>query len=138
MADLATAPVVYTPHPVTLEGQRHETLNVGETVQEFLDRVIGEAKAEHLEVRLGGAVVPRSLWARVKPKAASILEVRGAVGKQALILVAYAFLTWWTMGAFAAAGAAGGTVFGLSGFAAYAATAAVYAAGPARGGRVIR
>lgn len=48
---------VYTPHPVTLDGQRYEVLNAGETVQQFLDRVIAEADREMLEVRLNGMII---------------------------------------------------------------------------------
>ena len=135
----AFAAAIYTPHPVTVEGQRWEELRVGETVQQLLDRVIEGADREKLEVRLNGALVPPDYWARVKPKANTVLEVRGIVRKQALYLVAMAMLTYWTMGAFSAlGGAAGGTFFGLSCFAGYAAAMGAYMAGAARGGKVIR
>lgn len=135
MADLATAPALITPHPVTLDGQRHEVLNVGETVQQFLDRVMADADHEMAEVHLNGTLVPRTMWARVKPKASAILEVRGTVGKQALYIVAMIALTYFTFGAGTVAGFSIGT---STAFGTFVAQAAVYAVGPARGGRVIR
>lgn len=140
MADFATAPAVITPHPVTLDGQRHEVLNVGETVQQFIDRVIDKADREMLEVRLGGTVVPRTMWARVKPKASSTLEVRGTVGKQALYIIAMIALTYFTFGIGTAAGWGAGAAAGAfgGGLAGAVFAGAVFAAGPARGGRVIR
>lgn len=140
MTDLATTPAVITPHPVTLDGQRQEVLHVGETVQEFLDRVMGDVKAEHLEVKLGGHVVPRTMWARIKPKAGALLEVRGSVGKQALYIVAMIALTYFTFGIGTAAGWGAGAAAGAfgGGLAGAVFASAVYMAGPARGGRVIR
>lgn len=121
-----------TPHPITLEGQRVGVeLIPGETLAEFLARSVPEGFDDGWEVRVNGVVVPHEVMARVRPKPGALVEVRGMVKRNVLMLVAYAALTWWTMGAFAAAGAAGGTVFGLSGMAAYAATAAVYVAGGA-------
>src|SRR5690606_21271284 len=107
----------------------------GETVQQFLDRVMADADHEMLEVKLGGHVVPRSLWARIKPKADALLEVRGTVGKQALAIIAMAALTYFTFGGGAIAGWSLGT---STAFGTAMVHSVVFAAGPARGGRVIR
>lgn len=133
---------VYTPHPITLEGQRFETLNVGETVQEFLDRVIGQADHEAIEVRLNDTLVPRDYWSRIRPKPDTLLAVRGTVGKQALYIIAMVALIYFTggiaAGAMGAAGGIGGVAFGAGTLGALALNAAVFVAGPACGGRVLR
>jgi len=132
MADPTSgAQLVLTPHPITCEGQQTfaAPLVKGETLGQFLRREVPDWTGDAWEVCINGVVVPHEVMERVRPKETALIEVRGMVKKQALYLVAFAALTWWTMGAFAAAGAAGGTVFGLSGMAAYAATAAVYVGG---------
>lgn len=125
------AQLILTPHPVSLEGQRHlgAALQPGENLGPYLRRTVPDWHGDAWEVRINGVLVPVEVLDRVRPKDGALIEVRGIVKKQVLYVVAFALLTWWTMGAFAAAGAAGGTVFGLSGMAAYAATAAVYVGG---------
>lgn len=115
--------LILTPQPVTLEGQRTIVgdLQVGESLQSFLERHI-DLTSNAWEVRINGVFVPHELWPRVKPKNATVIEVRGAVKKQALVIIAFAALTYFTFGfgaatagawgAGAAAGAFGGGLAG--------------------------
>ncbi|MEB2258946.1 phage tail protein, partial [Xanthomonas campestris pv. campestris] len=50
-------------------------------------------------VSIGGRVVPRHLWAYVYPKDGQVIEVRVAVGRNALYIVAMAALIYFTGGA---------------------------------------
>ena len=67
------------------------------------------------------------MWDRVKPKDGAVIEVQGAVNRQALYLVAMIALTYFTMGTGTTAGAA---LFGASTTAAAVANVAIYVAGP--------
>ncbi|MEN1928045.1 hypothetical protein WCE37_03425 [Luteimonas sp. MJ250] len=129
--------LVVTPHPVTLEGQRHIPcdLKEGETLAEFLGRHIDLA-ADTWEAKLGGVVVPAHLWSRVKPKHGAVIEARGAVNKQALYIVAFIALMYFTGGMAAAGGFAGvgGMVTG-SAMGAALINAGVFIAGAAIGER---
>lgn len=119
-------PLVFTPHPITLEGQQYipAELREGETLGAFLGRTI-DLGADAWEVKVGGVVVPVAMWDRVKPKHGHLIEVRGAVKKQALYIVAMLALTYFTMGA----GAAWAGALGATGFAATAVYAAAFIAG---------
>lgn len=119
-------PLIFTPHPITLEGQKFIPARVheGETLRMFLDRNI-DLGADAWEVRVGGVVVPVEMWDRVRPKHGHVIEVRGAVKKQALYIVAMIALTYFTMGA----GAAWAGALGATGFAATAVYAGAFIVG---------
>ncbi|WP_311238258.1 MULTISPECIES: host specificity factor TipJ family phage tail protein [unclassified Xanthomonas] len=93
--------LVLTPHPVTLEGQRHIAMDLqpGERLCEFLHRHVLDLDQGDWTVSIGGRVVPRHLWAYVYPKDGQVIEVRGAVGRSALYIVAMAALIYFTGGA---------------------------------------
>lgn len=135
MTSLAPAdhtPLVFTPHPVTLEGQQFlpVELREGETLGQFLDRTI-DLGADAWEVKIGGVVVPVEHWDRVKPKHGHLIEVRGAVRKQALYIVAMIALTYFTFGIGTAAGWGAGAAAGAfgGGLAGAVFAGAVFAAG---------
>ncbi|WP_386349297.1 host specificity factor TipJ family phage tail protein [Xanthomonas campestris] len=103
---LMTAPaiegqLVLTPHPVTLEGQRHIPMDLqpGERLCDFLYRHVLDLDQGDWTVSIGGRVVPRHLWPHVFPKDRQVIEVRGAVGENALYIVAMAALIYFTGGA---------------------------------------
>ncbi|NLA68325.1 MAG: hypothetical protein GX856_08815, partial [Gammaproteobacteria bacterium] len=127
-------PLVFTPHPVTLEGQEYLPVEIrdGETLGAMLART-GDLGADAWEGKIGGVVVPVQLWERGKPKHGQLIEVRGAVNKQALMIVAMIVLIWFTGGlagtAMGAAGGIGGVAFGAGTFGALALNAAVFMAG---------
>ena len=131
---------IFTPHPITLDGQRNIAAELipGETLRDFLARSVPEDMGDAWEVRINGVLVPHEVMGRVRPKPGTVIEVRSVVGKQALAIVAYVALMWWTFTAVAALGTAGGSVFGLSGAMGYAAVGAVQFAGSALGGKVVR
>ena len=128
--------VIVTPHPVTLEGQRRESLVPGETVRELLVRVAPEAPPEEWQVHVDGNPVRPEEYDHVRPPEGAVIEVRGIVQRQVLSIVALAALTYFSMGVatggVAAMGIAGGT--GM----ATLVGAVTYAAGPAMGGRLVR
>lgn len=123
--EVAPGRFVVTPHPITLDGQTNveAALLPGDTLHAFLSRSID--LSDQWEVSIGGVVVPAEHWLRVKPKHGQTIEVRGAVNKQVLMIVALAALTYFTFGA--------GSVVGLggayAGTGAYVAAAALYAGG---------
>ncbi|WP_029828631.1 host specificity factor TipJ family phage tail protein, partial [Xanthomonas citri] len=99
--------LVLTPHPVTLEGQRHIAMDLqpGERLCDFLHRYVIDLDQGDWSVSIGGRVVPRHLWANVYPKDGQVIEVRGAVGRNALYIVAMIALTYFTFGVAGAGGA---------------------------------
>ncbi|MEA9550545.1 host specificity factor TipJ family phage tail protein [Xanthomonas campestris] len=105
--------LVLTPHPVTLEGQRHIAMDLqpGERLCDFLHRHVIDLDQGDWSVSIGGRVVPRHLWAYVYPKDGQVIEVRGAVGRNALYIVAMIALTYFTFG-IAGAGGAAAAAFG--------------------------
>ncbi|CAD1788836.1 hypothetical protein XSP_001078 [Xanthomonas euroxanthea] len=103
---LMTAPaiegqLVLTPHPLTQDGQRHIPMDLkpGERLCEFLHRHVLDLDRGQWTVSIGGRVVPRHMWPHVFPKDRQVIEVRGAVGKNALYIVAMAALIYFTGGA---------------------------------------
>ncbi|TAA18731.1 hypothetical protein EA658_16740, partial [Pseudoxanthomonas winnipegensis] len=62
--------LVLTPHPVTLEGQRHIPMDLqpGERLCSFLHRHVIDIDQGDWVVSIGGQVVPRAMWAHVTPK----------------------------------------------------------------------
>ncbi|WP_234852473.1 host specificity factor TipJ family phage tail protein [Pseudoxanthomonas winnipegensis] len=129
--------LVLTPHPVTLEGQRHIPMDLqpGERLCSFLHRHVVDIDRGDWVVSIGGHVVPRAMWAHVTPKDGQVIELRGAVGKTALYIVALVALTYFTFGAGAAAGGifgtatGAGTFFGASGLLAAGLATATFVAG---------
>lgn len=93
--------LVLTQHPVTLEGQRHIAMDLqpGERLCDFLHRHVIDLDQSDWTVHIGGRAVPRHLWAYVYPKDRQVIEVRGAVGRNALYIVAMAALIYFTGGA---------------------------------------
>lgn len=116
--------VVYTPHPVTCEGQRNfaAPLVPGETLGQFLRREVPDWEGDAWEVCINGVLVPYEVMDRVRPKSGTLIEVRSLAKKQALYIIAFAVLTYFTFGIGAAAGAGllggagiAGAVGGISG-----------------------
>ncbi|MBB6573543.1 hypothetical protein FHT07_001719 [Xanthomonas arboricola] len=73
-------------------------LQPGERLCEFLHRHVIDLDEGEWTVSIGGRVVPRHLWAYVYPKDGQVIEVRGAVGRNALYIVAMIALTYFTFG----------------------------------------
>lgn len=121
--------LVLTPHPVTLEGQRHIAMDLqpGERLCDFLHRHVIDLDQGEWTVSIGGRVVPRHLWAYVYPKDGQVIEVRGAVGRNALYIVAMIALTYFTFGIAGAGGAAAAAFGGGTAGAVFA--SAVFVAG---------
>ncbi|MBB3832562.1 hypothetical protein FHR55_000728 [Xanthomonas arboricola] len=109
--------LVLTPHPVTLDGQRHIAMDLqpGERLCEFLHRHVIDLDQGEWTVSIGGRVVPRHLWPYVYPKDGQVIEVRGAVGRNALYIVAMIALTYFTFGIGSAAGWGAGAAAGAFG-----------------------
>ena len=109
--------LVLTPHPVTLEGQRHIPMDLrpGERLCSFLHRHVIDIDQGDWVVSIGGQVVPRAMWAHVTPKDGQVIELRGAVGKTALYIVAMVALTYFTFGIGSAAGWGAGAAAGAFG-----------------------
>ncbi|WWW35579.1 hypothetical protein V8017_00060 [Stenotrophomonas rhizophila] len=118
--------LIVTPHPVTLDGQRTMAaeLRAGENLGAFLARTVPDYGSDVWEVRINGVVVPHEVMHRVRPKGGTVVEVRGVVGKTALLIVAMIALTIFTAGVGTAMVAAG-----YSAMAAGMAQAAIYAVG---------
>lgn len=110
--------IVYTPHPVTCEGQRNfaAPLVKGETLGQFLRREVPDWAGDAWEVRINGVQVPYELMDRVRPKDGTLIEVRGAAKKQALYIVAMIALTYFTFGIGTAAVGAGGAAAAGAGY----------------------
>lgn len=116
--------LVTTPHPVSCEGQTNivSALIPGETLGEFLRREVPDWTNDAWEVHVNGVMVPYEFLERVKPKDMTLIEVRGLAKKQALYIVAFIALSYFTMGIGSAAGAGllggagiAGVVGGVSG-----------------------
>jgi len=125
---LAAGRLIVTPHPVLLDGQRNvpADLRPGESLYAFLQRHVEGLDGEEWHVAIGGREVPRHLWHLVRPKDGQVIELRGAVARSAVALVAIAALTYFTFGAGAIAGFSIGTSTALG---TTIAQAAVFAAG---------
>lgn len=106
---------ICTPHPVTLDGQTNTLCDLipGESLYTFLSRHVDLSDQWH--VTIGGVVVPVEHWMRVKPKNGQLIEVRGAVNKQVLYIVAMIALTYFTFGIGTAAGWGAGAAAGAFG-----------------------
>ncbi|KAB0586191.1 host specificity factor TipJ family phage tail protein [Comamonas kerstersii] len=114
---------VWTPNALTLDGQKNIPcdLQEGESLLAFLRRHVPGIESGAWAVSIGGAVVPRRMWAKTYPKNGMHIACRATVGKQVVQLVAVAALAWfapWAAGKLA-----------LTGFAASAFSAGVFIAG---------
>ncbi len=118
--------LVVTPHPVTLEGQQRIAAELlpRETLGHFLARTVPDYGSDAWEVRINGVRVPHQIIDKVRPKGGTVIEVRGTVGRTALLIVAMVALTIFTAGVGTAMVAAG-----YSAMAAGMAQAAIYAVG---------
>lgn len=118
--------LVVTPHPVTLEGQKRIAAELlpRETLGHFLARTVPDYGSDAWEVRINGVRVPHQIMDKVRPKGGTVIEVRGTVGRTALLIVAMVALTIFTAGVGTAMVAAG-----YSAMAAGLAQAAIYAVG---------
>lgn len=114
--------ILAQPHPFRTERVTCQ-VRAGQTLAQML----GADIAHSCEVTIGGYVVPRQLWARVRPKAGQQINVRvfpqGGDGKKWLYVIVAIVVTVLTYGAGAGWFAAGGY------FAAGSVSAAVLAAG---------
>lgn len=103
---------VWTPNALTLDGQRNVPcdLQVGESLLAFLRRHVPGIESGGWSVSIGGAVVPRRMWAKTFPKHGMHIACRAVVGKQVVAIVAIAALTYFSAGMAAGLyGALGGT-----------------------------
>ena len=109
--------LVVQPHPVLWNGRedRQAELQPGESLYAFVRRHVPDLDLEQYEITIGDVVVRRDLWAHVSPKIGQRIEVRSAVGRSVVALIALAALTYFTMGAGATwAGALGATGWGAT------------------------
>jgi len=92
--------LIVTPHAALLDGQRNVVWEArpGESLYALLMRNVPELDGQPWAVSIGGVVVERHLWHCVYPKQGQVVEVRGGVGKTALMVVALIALTYFTMG----------------------------------------
>jgi hypothetical protein len=101
--------LVAKPHPFDNDPV-FAIVKAGRTLQQML----GEGASHSLEVRLGGAVVPRELWAKIKPKAGQYIHAtlypQGGKAKKWIAIIAMVVITILSYGAtagwFATAGGA--------------------------------
>lgn len=103
---------VWTPNALTLDGQRNVPCDLqdGESLDAFLRRHVPGIDSGAWSVSIGGAVVPRAMWAKTYPKHGMLIACRATVGRQAVALVAIAALTYFSGGLAAGLyGAMGGT-----------------------------
>lgn len=79
-----------TPHPLTLDGQRHipHDLVHGETLLSFLKRHEPSIDSGAWVVAIGGYEVPAAMWDRIKPKHGTIIECRAIVRKEVVKIAA--------------------------------------------------
>jgi len=105
--------LIVTPHPMLLDGQRNAVWEArpGESLYGLLMRNVPELDGQPWAVSIGGVPVERHLWHCVHPKQGQVIEVRGGVGKSALMVVAMIALTYFTFGI----GTAGGFVMAATG-----------------------
>lgn len=109
--------LIVTPHPALLDGQRNVVweARAGESLYAILQRNVPEMDGQRWEVCIGGVPVERHLWHCVFPKQGQVIEVRGGVGKAALMVVAMIALTYFTFGIGTAAGWGAGAAAGAFG-----------------------
>ena len=116
--------IVAKPHPLRSDTVCAE-VQAGQTIAQML----GEGASHALEVRVGGELVPRVLWARVRPKAGQFIHVQmypqgGGSGKflRTVLLVVVAVAAIWVtsggaaglLGSSFAAGTTGAAILGAA------------------------
>ena len=108
--------LIITPHPMLLDGQRNVVweARAGESLYVLLMRNVPELDGQPWAVSVDGVDVERHLWHTVCPKQGQIVEVRGGVGKAALMVVAMIALTYFTFGLGAATAGMWGAAWGAS------------------------
>lgn len=96
---------VWTPNALTLDGQQNVPcdLQPGESLEAFLRRHVPGIDSGAWSVSIGGCVVPRAMWGKTYPKHGMHIACRAVVAKQVVQLVAVAALSYFTLGAGAAA-----------------------------------
>lgn len=139
----ANGRLIVTPHPVLVDGQRNQPadLRPGESLCAFLHRHVTDLDDQDWVVLIGGRGgrgdrgIPREMWPFVYPKHGQVIEVRGAVGRSAVALVATLALTYFTFGfGTLATWGAGAAVQGLGA----AAATGIYMAGSVLINRVLQ
>ncbi|GHH52532.1 host specificity factor TipJ family phage tail protein [[Pseudomonas] boreopolis] len=105
--------LIVTPHPILVDGQQNVVadLRPGESLYAFLSRHVDGLDGEAWVVAIGGKDIPRHLWHHVYPKDGQVIEVRAAVGRTAVAIVATIALAYFTFGAGGLG--AGGWITGL-------------------------
>lgn len=105
MPQLSTSPraaLVVTPHPLTLQGQRvlnaeQAMLDPKESLQALLARH-GVDPHNQWAVSIDGRRVPDAMWRTTWPSADHLIEARRVPEKDALRLLAFAALSYFTFG----------------------------------------
>lgn len=112
-----TNALTVTPHPLTLDGQKHiaAELVIGETLGEFLRRHVDNLDSGAWIVTIDGHEVAPAMWNKTRPKHGTMIECRCVVRKQVLALVAVVVLSYFTMGLGGMSAAGGGSFLGLTG-----------------------
>lgn len=108
--------LIITPHPMLLDGQRNLVweARAGESLYALLMRNVPELDGQPWAVSVDGVGIERDQWHCVRPKQGQIVEVRGGVGKAALMVVAMVALTYFTFGLGAATTGMWGAAWGAS------------------------
>jgi hypothetical protein len=128
----ASAALVVTPHPLTLQGQQvlgHQAaaLVPGESLAAFVGRH-GVEPGQQWVVTIGGVEVLEAHWGRVRPKHGHLVECRRVPQKDVLRIVAFVALSYFTFGA-GGLGSAGGFLGMGTGLGAQIAAGVVFLAG---------
>lgn len=126
MAIVDDCTIVAKPHPL-----RSETVCAKARAGQTLLQMLGDGASHALDVRVGGELVPRELWARVKPKTGQFIHVQvypqgGNGGKwlRTILLVVVAIVAIyvsggsaapWVYSAFGGNAALAGAVIGMVG-----------------------
>lgn len=108
--------LIITPHPMLLDGQRSLVweARAGESLYALLMRNVPELDGQPWAVSVDGVRIERDQWHCARPSQGQIVEVRGGVGKAALMVVAMVALTYFTFGLGAATTGMWGAAWGAS------------------------
>ncbi|GEM_PF-519974 len=108
--------LIITPHPMLLDGQRNLVweARAGESLYALLMRNVPELDGQPWAVSVDGVGFERDQWHCILPKQGQIVEVRGGVGKAALMVVAMVALTYFTFGLGTATTGMWGAAWGAS------------------------
>ena len=113
-----------TPHPVTLDGQRHLSvqLDAGDTLDSLLRRHVEGVDPLCWVAAIGGREVAPEMWAHTRPAAGTVIECRRVPKKKFLAIAIPIALSIYAPGF-------GASAFGAGTFAAKAFAAAIVVAG---------